>query len=115
MKASANRLRKTTDIQKVYNSGQKVYHPLVRSIILPTTHSASRFTIIVSQRVSKKAVERNRVKRRLRTIVMNQLMPILRTSYDMIFIVQPAAIDAEYAVLEKAIQKLSLKQQKHGV
>ncbi|EKD78867.1 MAG: hypothetical protein ACD_41C00241G0001, partial [uncultured bacterium] len=62
-------------------------------------------TVVVSTRVSKKAVERNRIKRRLRPIlkkILNQAGP----SRDVVVVVQQRALQANTAELEQALRRL---------
>lgn len=70
----------------------------------------SRFGFVVSGRVSKRAVERNKIKRRLRAIIRNKLSDI-KKGFDVIIIVLPAAQKIEFNKLEQSFIK-TLKQLK---
>ena len=99
------RLRLSKDIQTVYRRGVKRFHPFFRTVFLKTQESESRATVVVSTRVSKKAVERNRIKRRLRPIlkkILNQAGP----SRDVVVVVQQRALQANTAELEQALRRL---------
>jgi len=69
---------------------------------LPNGLTLSRYGFSVSQRVGK-AVTRNRVKRLLREIL--RVMP-LKSAWDIMFIVRPAAATADYATLRRTVENL---------
>lgn len=60
------RLAKTQDVQKVFAHGRAFFNPFFTVRFKPSNLEASRFTVVVSTKVSKKAVQRNRIKRVLR-------------------------------------------------
>ncbi|EKD79280.1 MAG: hypothetical protein ACD_41C00114G0003 [uncultured bacterium] len=93
---------KSKDIQAVYRRGVKTYHPLFRLFVRRTNRPTNQFTVVVSKRVSKKAVERNRIKRRLRPIVRKKLSS--RSGYDVVVVAQPKAKDATSQQLEQVLQ-----------
>lgn len=68
MLSKKHRLGKTSDVQKVFARGRAFFSPLLTIKFLPHP-SGHRFTVVVSTKVSKKAVERNRLKRHLREFV----------------------------------------------
>lgn len=60
----ANRITKTRDLQTVYRKGKTLHTP---ALVIKFLHSEKfRAGFVVSKKTSKKAVERNRVKRALR-------------------------------------------------
>ena len=63
-----------------------------------------RFGMVVSKRVGK-AHDRNKAKRRLRTIC-RQWLPRLRDSYDIVLVARPGAATVEFAQLEVAVGAL---------
>jgi ribonuclease P protein component len=68
-----------------------------------------RFGFIVSKKVSPHAVTRNRVKRRLRSHI-ESLLPKFAPGYDILFIVQKHAVEAETDQLAQALtQSLTKK------
>jgi len=69
---------------------------------LPNGLSLSRYGLSVSKRVGN-AVTRNRVKRRLREIW--RITPV-KPGCDVVFIVRPAAAEADYAGLKRAVEGL---------
>ncbi len=68
----------------------------------------SRFGFVVSKKVSKRAVDRNKIKRRAREVIrlhINEIKP----GYDIIFFMGNNSLDASYSELELNI-KNSLKE-----
>lgn len=104
------RLRRSSDIQRVYETGQKAFHPFFRLIKAPGLTGQTRMTVVTSLRVSKKAIERNRLKRQLRAF-WQKVAESLAKPYDCVIIVQPKAKGVSTAILEQAL-KIILKKQK---
>ncbi len=107
MLAQAQRLRQTAEIEQVYLNGRRSFHPLVRIIAANGLTKQSRVAVITSLRVSKKAVERNRLKRRLRSIIQPWLKQMPKP-YDCLIIAQSKANAASYQELAQAVEQ-SLK------
>jgi ribonuclease P protein component len=58
----------------------------------------------VSKKVSLLATERNRVKRQLRAGV-EELLPKIAPGYDILFIVQKHAVEADQAILKQSLRQ----------
>jgi ribonuclease P protein component len=94
-----HRLRKRQDFSLAYQQGKcrSGVHLLVRvrrcTTACPPTVEVdppTRFGISVSQKVSKRAVQRNRVKRRLRA-ACRQLLPLVTPGWDVVIVVRSGA------------------------
>jgi ribonuclease P protein component len=68
----------------------------------------TRIGISISQKVSKKAVVRNRIKRQIRAI-FRQLLPQLSPGWKLIVVVQPGAQECEYAQFLGELEQLLVK------
>ena len=68
----------------------------------------SRFGIVVSNKVAKKANVRNLLKRRLREIIRAEL-PGLKPGFDVILLSNPSAIEKDFAELGRIIDGLFYK------
>jgi ribonuclease P protein component len=76
--------------------------------------SPSRIGISISQKVSKRAVVRNRIKRQLRAIV-RQLLPHFASGWDVIIVVYPNALQCDYSeFLQQLKQLLTQAEILHG-
>lgn len=95
-------LTKPQQYALVYSKGSSWASNLVVMKALPNGLTLSRYGFSVGSRVGK-AVTRNRIKRLLREIL--RVMP-LKSAWDIIFIVRPAAATADYATLKSSIMGL---------
>jgi ribonuclease P protein component len=84
------RLSKSKDIETVSLRGRSFFNPLFVVKHLPANTSQPRFNIITSVRVSKKAVERNRLKRIVREALRHNLSQFKPGNY--VIIVKRSAV-----------------------
>ncbi len=82
-----NRLLKEKEFQNVFQKGRGFYMKELGAKCAPN-NSVTRFGFSLSLKVSKKAVERNRIKRQLREIV-REAMPKMREGYDCVLVAMP--------------------------
>lgn len=90
------RLKHWKDFQTVYQRGRRYrgVHLILR-VLEDQTLAHSRFGIAVSQKVSKKAVVRNRLKRQIRSAILS-LLPRLQPGWNVIVVVLPQAVTCKY-------------------
>ncbi|MBD3359435.1 MAG: ribonuclease P protein component [Candidatus Buchananbacteria bacterium] len=99
------RLTKKKEFEKITQRGKAYYSPILILKILKNDLSYSRFGLIVSNKVSKKASQRNLIKRRIREIIRLNLNRI-NAGYDILIIVSPKIIAQDKKVLKyQAIEK----------
>jgi ribonuclease P protein component len=111
---SIYRLRKHADYQRVYRAGRKQfgrqmsYFFALRPLLGPdgkalrnVVGSSPRVGLTVGK-VLGKAVDRNRIKRRMREAVRKQL-PLLRMPVDVVLHPRKSVIDLEFALLQREI------------
>lgn len=119
-----NRLRRSRDFSKVYRYGKKAVsdHLVVRALFnnqsaQPQAEpflsdglaaSSTRIGITVSQKVSKRAVVRNRLKRQMRA-AMRALLPRLRPDIWVVINLRPSATQCEYAEFLRELEELLTK------
>lgn len=108
MLAKINRLQKTKDIERVFKKGKGVKEGLLILKTVKNNLDNSRFGFIVSQKVSKKASLRNKVKRRLRDLVKGRFKKIKRGK-DNLLIALPGLERKSFEEIEEAINKLFKK------
>jgi ribonuclease P protein component len=68
-------------------------------------NSPTQIGISISQKVSKKAVVRNRIKRQIRAI-FRQLLPRLSPGWQLVVVVRPGAQECEYAQFLRELEQL---------
>ena len=112
MLPAANRLRHPKDFKSVYAQGlhRKTAHLSLRALrpSLPTASMPTRMGISISQKVSKKAVIRNRIKRQIRA-ALRQILPQLLPGWDLVIIVKPSATECNYAEFLQELEQLLVK------
>jgi ribonuclease P protein component len=73
--------------------------------------SFSRFGFVISKKIDKRAVVRNRTKRVMRSCI-EEMLPKIENGYDMLFILQKSAVgqkrEAFYNEAEKLFKELKL-------
>jgi ribonuclease P protein component len=99
-----NRLKRPKDFAAVYQQGQKavsahlvvrVLAPKVAEHVSNVDAQATLFGISVSQKVSKQAVVRNRLKRQIRA-ALRSLLPQVKPNLRIVVILRPGATVCEY-------------------
>jgi len=108
MLSKLNRLRKDKDIQKVFKEGRGHREDFLFLKLIENGLKESRFAFIVGQRVSKKAVLRNKIKRRLREIVFSKLSTI-KPGLDMVMVAQKGLEVKDFKELALIVDKLFKK------
>lgn len=103
-----NRLAKRDDFQKVYKYGKTyaVFGLLLK--IMKNDRKEWRAGVVVGAKFSKKAVERNRVKRQLRDIIGRKTKDFT-AGYDMVFVVKKTQKALEYPDWELRVEELFKK------
>jgi ribonuclease P protein component len=109
---TAHRLRKHADYQRVYKSGRKQFGKQIAYFYAlrpePTTESPSRSDTegprigLTVPKALGKAVDRNRIKRRLREAVRHSLA-LLNAPVDVVLHPKRTVRDAEFAAVEREV------------
>jgi ribonuclease P protein component len=104
MPARQHRITRGEDYRRVVRTGRRVGGALcITHAVLRTPQEPARFGFIVSKAVGN-AVTRNRVRRRLTTIVERRLQSGL-TGVDVVFRALPASAEAEFSQLEAEVTR----------
>ncbi|PIQ92639.1 MAG: ribonuclease P protein component [Parcubacteria group bacterium CG11_big_fil_rev_8_21_14_0_20_39_14] len=105
MLAKKYRLSKKKDFQNIFKRGKSFKEGCIFLKAAANNIRFSRFGFVVSNKISKKSVERHKIKRRLNEIIRFK-MPLIRKGYDMVIIAGPEIKNKDYRELEEIIKKL---------
>ena len=100
MLARKYRLTKESDFNRVFRSGNKVFSRFFNLRYCNGLAENSRFAVVVANKVSKKAVQRNLLKRQTRAIIHLNLDKIVE-KMDILVNVLPVALGVDYQELEQ--------------
>jgi ribonuclease P protein component len=119
-----NRLKRSRDFSRVYRYGEKAVsrHLILRALFDHQSDQSqaepslseeqeqppTRIGISVSQKVSKRAVIRNRLKRQVRAAV-RILLPRLKPGIWLVINLRPGAIECEYGEFLRELEELLTK------
>lgn len=103
------RLRASADFEHVRRHGQAYRNRWVVLLVAPNSLPHSRFGFVVSKRMGK-AVQRNRLKRRLREIVRHLWQTgHVRNGFDVVLIPRTAATTADFETLRRAVHDVFVR------
>lgn len=97
-----HRLRLEKDIKTLFTKGKGVFGICVGIKYKKNNLDESRFAVVVGTKVSKKAVERNKLKRQIRAIIRNNIDGFV-SGYDIVFIGKKESLNKDTKELEKQI------------
>lgn len=103
--AKENRLKKEKDIKRVLKEGKTKKLGSLLFKFLESNLNRARFAIIVSSKVSKKAVERNKIKRRVSEVLL-QNKKILNQKIDGVFVCLPGIQNQTFAEIKETIENI---------
>jgi ribonuclease P protein component len=89
------RLTKRKDFENIFKNGKFFYNKYVTVKYLKNELDLPRLAFVVSNKISKKAVERNKIKRRLRAIFYSGLKDV-RPGFDYVLIVKLTIKDLKF-------------------
>lgn len=103
-----NRLQKKKDIEKVFKRGRALKEDFLALKTLQNNLDKTRFAFIVSLKVSKKSVLRNRLRRKLSELVRLNLEKI-KTGSDNLLIATPGSASKDFWEIKGSLDKLLLR------
>lgn len=102
-----NRLLKNSDFRNIIRSGNKINSYNFSIYYFQNNLKSYRIGITISKKVSKLAVERNLLKRRIKAVI-NELK-LKNINVDVVIIAKPNANQIQYPIIKKEIQNSLLK------
>lgn len=99
-----HRLTKDKDFDNIFKNGRSSYNKILGIKATASQQVDSRFGIVVSAKISKKAVERNKIKRQIREIIRARLDKI-KSGYDIMIISLPDILGKNYQEIEESINR----------
>jgi len=106
-----NRLTKKTDFDLVFKKGESLKNNSLVFKVLKNNLAGPRFGFVVSKKVSNKATARNKIKRRLRKSVLDNLKSI-KKSVDVVVVTLPGIENKEFSeiksIVSESFKKLKL-------
>ena len=110
MLPKTSRLQKEKDINKVFKKGKRFKEDFLILKTLKNDLNKIRFGFIVSQKISKKASIRNKIKRRLSELIRIKLkLQTLIKNSDNLLIAAPGLETKDFWEIEEMINKLFKK------
>lgn len=102
----SNRLAKTKDVKRALGRGRAFFNGFFILKFVSAPNAVKRFTVIVSTKVSKKAVLRNRIKRVVREYIRLRMDKF--TPGDYALIVKPALAKTQSKEWREKLRQLFL-------
>ncbi|MBI4253110.1 ribonuclease P protein component [Candidatus Uhrbacteria bacterium] len=113
MLSRIHRLSGKDDFQRVFLKGERAATPFYTVRWRENALSVPRFGFVVANKISKKATERNTIKRRLRECVRKNIV-LCTSPVDVVIVVKQSALGAKSALLEpEIVRTLSYIQRRH--
>lgn len=98
-----NRLTKNKEFDNVWKKGKSSFDKILGVKALKNDLKIPRFGILVSIKVSKRAVDRNKIKRRIREIVKKHFKE-LKSGFDIVIIALPSSLNEDFVSFKKSIE-----------
>ena len=110
MISSRYRFHARGGVNFVYKNGQRAKGTLMSMVFVrPNKRKESRFGVVVSKKVLKSAVGRNRIRRRVYAVI-ESFRPRIKENIDVLIKVQKADVrDVDFAILKAELEQLLKK------
>lgn len=104
-----NRLKNKKDFEKIFKNGKRFKEEFLLLIMIKNNIKTTRFGIVVSQKVSKKATLRNKIKRWISEIIRLKIIKKIKKGFDILLIAVPEIEFKNFWEIEEVINKLFKK------
>lgn len=106
MFARSQRLKKSSDIARVYKRGNRAFSDHLKMHFLANPRGGLRVAVVATKKLDKRAVVRNRAKRRVRELVKEELSNAADIRFDILVSIQVSIEDVSVDALRREVQKL---------
>ena len=100
MPKKENQLKKDKEFDNVFKNGRSSFSRILGIKAVANGLEISRFGVLVSNKISKKAVERNKIKRQIREVIRSRVSGI-KPGFDVVIITLPPILGSSYEEIEK--------------
>lgn len=101
------RLRKTADFERVRRSGKSFAHPLIVLVVCENEGDILQIGVTAGRSLGN-AVQRNRMKRLMRSAIRTQL-GCIRPGHDLLLIARYPMVEASFVEIHSAIKNLLVR------
>ena len=108
MLPKANRLIKESEFKKVAKGAKPIHSKYLILKKVSTPEQETAFGLVISTKVSKKAVVRNKIRRRLREVIRDNLNEIV-PGFKVMLVVKSTILDKEYKAIKTDLEQLLKK------
>jgi ribonuclease P protein component len=99
-----NRIRLKKEFAEIKKEGRILFSPLFGFLVDKKSDDLKKFGVVVSKKISKKAVDRNRIRRILSEVVKDNLNNFEK-GIRVVFLTKQAILGKGYKEVEKEIKK----------
>ncbi|MFH1536483.1 MAG: ribonuclease P protein component [Patescibacteria group bacterium] len=103
-----NRLRLQKDFTYIFKKGRTINSSALLIKSIKTQAPNNRFGIIISNKISKKAVERNKIRRRIKSWI-NKNQTKIKKGFDIIIITKKNILNYSYLETEQELLQMFKK------
>jgi len=103
-----NRIKKKKDFEMIFKNSKSFKNNLFILKVIKNNLKLNRFGFVVSQKVSKKAIVRNKVKRRLSEAIRDKMKNI-EIGTDSVLIALPGIEKKEFSEIKEAINNALIR------
>ena len=98
------RLNKNKEFDQVFKAGHSFFGVFLGIKIIKNEKKANNFGVLVGLKVSKLAIKRNLIKRRIKNVLRDENKN-LKQGYDIVVITRPEIIDQSYQDIKEEINR----------
>ncbi|MEK7133378.1 MAG: ribonuclease P protein component [Patescibacteria group bacterium] len=91
----------------IYRTGKRIFSDYL-TVYLGISQNNSKFACVISKKAGKKAITRNKLRRRSYSII-NHYLPDLKERWNVILVFKKGAAELSYSELEKKILEIFKK------